>query len=463
MSRTAKLRDALQQALRKERFQAALGVYDQLAEAEPTEPRWPHRKGDLLRRLNDDVSAVRAFERAVDLYATQGFVARAAALAKVILQIDPSRRDILERVDAEAAQRLHREARKSTVHAAADEHGTLQAAAKALERAEPVDETDDDFFPEIDESAAIELVLTPAELAPPPLPPRMSLIELDPSELEVIEDDVLFVDVEELPRRRTAEDLAALPATPLLAELPRPVLQRLLAEAELRELEAGAFLIEVGQPSDALFLVVEGGVSVHVPGSTEAPIVLGEGELVGESCLLDEVSRRADVVVAPGGVSALRIAKSTLDALVDEHPPLHDLLLELLGRRLLANLLLTSPVFAGFDADTKRELAALFQLRSASKDTVLVERGKRGDGLYCVLLGALEARGERSKRLGPGTVLGQRSLITRQPSSVDVICVTDTLLLRLPAARFSELAATYPPVLMYLSELATGPIDDAIG
>ena len=271
------------------------------------------------------------------------------------------------------------------------------------------------------------------------------------------------MDVEELPHRRTAEDLAALPATPLLAELPKPVLQRLLAEAELRELEAGAFLIEVGQPSDALFLVVEGGVSVHVPGSTEAPIALGEGELVGESCLLDEVSRRADVVVAPGGVSALRIAKSTLDALVDEHPPLHDLLLELLGRRLLANLLLTSPVFAGFDSDTKRELAALFQLRSASRDTVLVERGKRGDGLYCVLLGALEARGERTKRLGPGTVLGQRSLITRQPSSVDVICVTDTLLLRLPAARFNELAATYPPVLMYLSELATGPIDDAIG
>lgn len=458
MSRTAKLRDALQQALRKERFPAALAVYDQLAEAEPTEPRWPHRKGDLLRRLNDDASAVRAFERAVDLYATQGFVARAAALAKVILQIDPSRRDILERVDPEAAQRLHREARKSTIDAG--QPRTIDAAPR---RGEQADDTDDDFFPEIDESAAIELVLTPAELAPPPLPPRMSLIELDPSELEVIEDDVLFVDVEELPHRRTAEDLAALPATPLLAELPKPVLQRLLAEAELRELEAGAFLIEVGQPSDALFLLVEGRVSVHVPGSTDAPIELGEGELVGESCLLDEVSRRADVVVAPGGVSALRIAKSTLDALVAEHPPLHDLLLELLGRRLLANLLLTSPVFAGFDADTKRELAALFQLRSASKDTVLVEHGKRGDGLYCVLLGALEARGERTKRLGPGTVLGQRSLITRQPSSVDVICVTDTLLLRLPAARFNELAATYPPVLMYLSELATGPIDDAIG
>lgn len=468
MSRTAKLRDALQQALRKERFPAALTVYDQLAEAEPTEPRWPHRKGDLLRRLNDDASAVRAFERAVDLYATQGFVARAAALAKVILQIDPSRRDILERVDPEAAQRLHREARKSTVHTGPREQprtidaGQPRTIDPGPGRGEQA-EDDDDFFPEIDESAAIELVLTPAELAPPPLPPRMSLIELDPSELEVIEDDVLFVDVEELPHRRTAEDLAALPATPLLAELPKPVLQRLLAEAELRELEAGAFLIEVGQPSDALFLLVEGGVSVHVPGSTEAPITLGEGELVGESCLLDEVSRRADVVVAPGGVSALRVAKSTLDALVDEHPPLHELLLELLGRRLLANLLLTSPVFAGFDADTKRELAGLFQLRSASKDTVLVEHGKRGDGLYCVLLGALEARGERTRRLGPGTVLGQRSLITRQPSPVDVVCVTDTLLLRLPAARFNELAATYPPVLMYLSELAAGPIDDAIG
>lgn len=455
MSRTAKLRDELQHALRKERFQAALDVYDQLSEAEPTEPRWPHRKGDLLRRLAEHASAVRAFEKAVDLYAAQGFVARAAALAKVILLLDPGRTEILARVDPEAARRLHREARRSTV----DEDRTLRAAAKALER----NDDDDDDFLEIDESSAIEFVLTNAELAPPPLPPRMSLIELDLDDLDVIEDDVLVVDVDETPRRRTADDLAALPATPLLAELPKPVLGRLLSEAELVERAAGAFLLEVGQPSDALFILVEGGVSVHVAGASEGPIELGEGEIVGESCLLHEVSRRADVVAAPGGVSALRIAKSTLDALVEAHPPLHDLLLELLGRRLLANLLLTSPVFAGFGADTKRELAALFQLRSAAKDTVLVERGKRGDGLYCVLLGALDARGDARKRLGPGTVLGQRGLITRQPSSVDVVCATDTLLLRLPESRFNELAATYPPVLMYLSELAAGPIDDTIG
>jgi hypothetical protein len=42
--------------------------------------------------------AIEAYERAVELYAAQGFVARAAAMAKVVIGIDSSRIDVLERV-----------------------------------------------------------------------------------------------------------------------------------------------------------------------------------------------------------------------------------------------------------------------------------------------------------------------------------------------------------------------------
>ena len=51
------------------------------------------------------------------LYAKQGFVARAAAMAKLILQIDPSRLDVLERVDPDEARRLHRQQRHDVVTA----------------------------------------------------------------------------------------------------------------------------------------------------------------------------------------------------------------------------------------------------------------------------------------------------------------------------------------------------------
>jgi len=65
--------------------------------------RRPSKTTDLRARLNLalEADAVLAYERAVDLYATKGFMARAAAMAKLILAIDPTRGDVLERVNLE--------------------------------------------------------------------------------------------------------------------------------------------------------------------------------------------------------------------------------------------------------------------------------------------------------------------------------------------------------------------------
>ena len=50
-SRSQKLREKLNQALRKERLSEALVHYEALQGVERHEPRWVHRKGDLLKRL----------------------------------------------------------------------------------------------------------------------------------------------------------------------------------------------------------------------------------------------------------------------------------------------------------------------------------------------------------------------------------------------------------------------------
>ena len=93
-------------------FRVARGASDQrrcLAHVlRPDEARWPHRKGDLLRRMGRKDDAVVAYERAVELYANKGFIERAAATAKLMLAIDPSRADALERLEAETADALQR-------------------------------------------------------------------------------------------------------------------------------------------------------------------------------------------------------------------------------------------------------------------------------------------------------------------------------------------------------------------
>jgi tetratricopeptide (TPR) repeat protein len=85
----------------------ALELYQMIEKRKPDEARWPHRKGELLCRMGRLDEAVVAYERAVHLYAAKGFVERAAATAKVLLAIDPTRTDVLERLEAEAADAFH--------------------------------------------------------------------------------------------------------------------------------------------------------------------------------------------------------------------------------------------------------------------------------------------------------------------------------------------------------------------
>jgi len=101
-SKTTNLRVKLSEELEANRLHQALDLYEMIEKQKPHEPRWPHRRGDLLQRVGRKADAVLAYERAVDLYAIKGFVARAAALAKLILAIDPTKGDVLERVYSEA-------------------------------------------------------------------------------------------------------------------------------------------------------------------------------------------------------------------------------------------------------------------------------------------------------------------------------------------------------------------------
>ncbi len=103
----------LAKALSSQRVNQALDLYELIENQDPDEPRWSHRKGDLLRRMGRKADAVLAYERCVELYAAKGFVARAAAMAKVILEIEPSKVEVLERA---STPRLTRHSIRHTRH-----------------------------------------------------------------------------------------------------------------------------------------------------------------------------------------------------------------------------------------------------------------------------------------------------------------------------------------------------------
>ena len=110
-STTVDLRAELNRALEHGQMVEALEIYELFEERKPDEPRWSHRKGDLLRRIGHEAEALRAYKRAAYLYSAKGFDARAVATARLMLAIDSSKGHVLERVNGVAERRLHRQRR----------------------------------------------------------------------------------------------------------------------------------------------------------------------------------------------------------------------------------------------------------------------------------------------------------------------------------------------------------------
>lgn len=92
-----KLKDTARKHEQKEDWRRAIDVYLKAiqefeAGPEPTpDLSLYNRVGDLYLKINDSTAAVRSYERAVDLYADQGFLNNAIALCGKILRINPSR------------------------------------------------------------------------------------------------------------------------------------------------------------------------------------------------------------------------------------------------------------------------------------------------------------------------------------------------------------------------------------
>lgn len=550
-----KARSKFEKALEGNRFEDAIKLLPELRRHEPQNARWPHKQGDLLRRLGRNPEAVEAYGAAVELYASQGFIARAVAMAKTVVTLDPARIDILESVDPVAAQQLRTNKRPGRHPMLLDDAPFAPARPPSLrdEGAAPppprqslgLDEplrAQRTSIPQPQTSQAPRVPPPPPPVAPrsslspearprppgpppppptaarvsnrsaqvtldklslPPMrppraapqltqplgiadiysqalenvpelavdpaspanetrfsdiPPRTRTQDVELSEVELLPRDVVPAIESMRPEPPRAETLAKLPLFPLFAEVPRPVLATMIAGAELIELPHEAFVLRKGDDGDALYGIIEGSVNIIVPGQPYQ-LTLAEGDVFGESSLLEDERSHADAIVA-GKLLALRVPRQLLLEILQEHPPLAELLLELLTRRLLGNLLQTSPLFQEFDAAGRLELARMFEIRRATAGTMLAVVGKKMDGLYISLTGTLRVNqpGAPERIAPPGSMFGQNTLLTQALSQVDVTTSVNMIVLRLPVAQFTRVAMQYPMVLERLAELSTSEV-----
>ncbi|HUH05172.1 MAG TPA: cyclic nucleotide-binding domain-containing protein [Kofleriaceae bacterium] len=469
MKNARKLREQANADLDKGRYARALDSYLALEQLEPDNGDWARRSADMYRRLDRDQEAIVALERAADRYAKAGFLVKAVAVCKMILQNAPEHPGAFERLAALQNERgmPAARARMSARTPAADEGAP--AAASPPPPAPP-------SVPVLELDVAEELELLPqnapldamhlADVMPDAERQKredgtesgITFIPLDDEDLDIIDDLELEVDDGDEEARRVAA--ARLEGTPLFAALGRVALETMVDRMDLIELDAGAVLFHQGDRGNTLYVIVEGEVGVVSEGPPRAQISrLGDGQFFGEIALVTEQPRNA-TIEALADTQLLAIDRDVIHEVVKREPAVLKVLLRFLRDRLLANLVNSSPLFQPFQGTERKTLASKFHFLEVDQGGVLIAQGGRASGLFVLLSGQAEvvlARDGAEQRLAtlrPGDIFGEMSLLGGTDAIATVRTTSKCFALEMPAADFRTTIMTHPQVLMVVGDLA---------
>lgn len=257
-----------------------------------------------------------------------------------------------------------------------------------------------------------------------------------------------------------------LPSALLFSSLDQASLRAFLEVFETKLYRALAPVVAEGAIGSEAFVIARGelDVSRHTLGMS-GPLHLarlGAGALVGEMALLSRAPRTATVTAACPTL-LLVAKKSALDAAVKKSPELGREFAEHCRRRMLDNLVKTSPILRSVNPSERAELVQRFAVRSFEPGQRLVVQGKNTDGLHLIASGEVAVVHEESAkagdetvmaRLGPGDVIGEVAMVLRRTAIADVVAHHPTITLFLPRERFLDAVRAHPKVFVDLYELA---------
>jgi CRP-like cAMP-binding protein len=514
------LREEAAAAVAAGKHKRALAAYLELERLESNDAQWAKRAGETYRRLGNNVNAIDAFERSAERYAQNGFLVQAIAVCKVILQIDPNHADTLRRLAemneqigagqtraasiADHNPTLHENPSVAAIRGRTTTDSVIRGVNDALSR--PRKESDSYRRAKQSTPPGVTFGRTKSRPITLPLGRPIDAVELktevpeshqregDEPGIHVIPIDEEFdqdttltrtppffevqppgeeiapeitestelelSDLEEIPlpqpRAISAVAARALAATPLFAGMPSDALQALVANLQLISLEPGEVLFREGDPGDALYVIVEGEVSVQNEGPPRVEMSrLGAGAFIGEVALMTDQPRSATVVCLQDA-ELLRIDRHTLGRVLANHGDVLRAVLRFVRDRLVDRWMRTSPLFRPFNDAERVELAGKFKFLEIDAGTVLLGAGERPDGLYIVLAGQFLVLRNQSAvaQLGPGDLIGETALLSGGAFKSDVVARGKGLALCLPADEFREVIMTHPHVLEYIGEQA---------
>lgn len=248
-----------------------------------------------------------------------------------------------------------------------------------------------------------------------------------------------------------------------LSQLSPPALRAMLQVFETMMVASGAPVIQEGTTGSEAFILARGELEVlrSVPGE-KAPIELahlGAGALFGEMALLSRAPRAASVVAMRPSI-LLVARKDGLDSVAQAQPEVGRVFATFCRRRMVDNLVRTSPMLRAVSSGERAHLVEKFVTRTFEQGAKIISQGQNSDGLYLIASGEVSIVHRAADdntfiaRLGPGEVVGEVALVLRRPANADVLAVHPTITMHLPRDHFLELIRAHPAVLAELYELA---------
>lgn len=284
---------------------------------------------------------------------------------------------------------------------------------------------------------------------------------------------MLALEVGERLRRATEVACELPPAGPAAQPMPMPLFCELDSDAFLatvtqlhyHRVAPGTRILEEGAPGDSLLILISGQVAIF-KGQTEVAKI-GGGSVLGEMALITNAPRSA-TAVAVDVVEYFELGRAEVSQVSKQQPKVLQELVAYCRRRLLLNLLRTSPLFSHFDEATRGRLLERFQTVTFQAGQEIITHGQPASGLFLVASGNVQVQVPTDDggtqvvaTLGPGEVFGEISLLRGGPTTADVMASGTVGALVLSVAEFQKVAQEFPQVVQYLQGLTADRLKES--
>ena len=287
---------------------------------------------------------------------------------------------------------------------------------------------------------------------------------------------------------KTVEELASLDMSDLIAEasevgcqfpqvgepgipLPMPLFSDVSAEIfveicrrlHYRRVQKGETILQAGSTGDSVVIVASGHVAIKQADQVLAKV--GAGVLLGEMGLLAGTARAA-TAIAHEEVEYFEFTREELELMAATTPAIVDHLREFYHKRLMGNLLSTSPIFQQFDDSAQFLVINEFKLVGFKAGETIIEAGSPGKGLYLIASGQVEVSVTDSEsdkvvvaNLGPTEIIGEISLLADQPTTATVKARDRVGALFLDRRDFNHIVDQHPRAKAFLEELSLSRLE----